>query len=185
MGFVHLKDLVTPQDVLNDRSWKIKELGLPNYWDDPVGFLTGYLSILIRNSGEFKGTRDGAVVLLCGRTPYDMYHCLDKEMNKNDGPYLLFGMLLSRGFRVTFYRWERAGDGEGVRKDVCDKAYNFNISAEVRHVIGPTIRGMLNTVYTGPYVDLQVLKSGVDTELIQPEDYDLFADYPSRRVILV
>ncbi|EFJ35708.1 hypothetical protein SELMODRAFT_405292 [Selaginella moellendorffii] len=183
MGFVSLKDLVTPDNVLGDKSWKIKELGLPDYWKDPVGFLTGYVSRVIVYSGELEGKRDGDVIFLCGRTPYDMYECLDREMDKNDGPYLLFGVLLSRGFRVTFYRWERPDYGEEVRKDVCDTAFNFNISYEVRDVIGPTIRGMLMEVRTDAENNLKVLKAGVDTRMIPPDEYDLFVNYPDRDVI--
>ncbi|XP_024532129.1 uncharacterized protein LOC9640026 [Selaginella moellendorffii] len=185
MGFVSLRDLVTPDNVLGDKSWKIKELGLPDYWKDPVGFLTGYVSRVIVYSGELEGKRDGDVIFLCGRTPYDMYECLDREMDKNDGPYLLFGVLLSRGFRVTFYRWERLDYGEEVRKDVCDTAFNFNISYEVRDVIGPTIRGMLMEARTDAENNLKVLKAGVDTRMIPPEEYDLFVNYPDRDVIQV
>ncbi|EFJ35156.1 hypothetical protein SELMODRAFT_405052 [Selaginella moellendorffii] len=135
MGFVSLKGLVTPEDVIGDESWKIRDLDLPNYWEDPVGFLTGYVSALIG------------------------------------------------------YRWERGGYGDEVRKDVCYPAFNFNIPHEVRDVIGPTIRGMLNEVIRQDRTDarnnLKVLKAGKDARMIQPHEYDLFVDYPDRDVILL
>ncbi|EFJ24105.1 hypothetical protein SELMODRAFT_414893 [Selaginella moellendorffii] len=87
------------------------------------------------------------------------------------------------------YRWERDGYGDEVRKDVCYPAFNFNIPHEVRDVIGPTIRGMLNEVIRHDRTDarnnLKVLKAGKDARMIQPQEYDLFVDYPDRDVILV
>ncbi|EFJ15217.1 hypothetical protein SELMODRAFT_423058 [Selaginella moellendorffii] len=149
--------------------------------EESAGFLGGYLEELLAYSGDFDGRRPGGILFLCAKCYYDMYAALDEKLEQVDHDresYVLYGVLLNRGYRVSFYKWERHPDGT-VTKVVCHTIYTFRRPYEVREIIGPTIRGMLNEVQDNS--ELEVLEGGIhvkahsESERADPK----WLDYPA------
>ncbi|EFJ16092.1 hypothetical protein SELMODRAFT_422111 [Selaginella moellendorffii] len=93
--------------------------------------------VLMSYSGEFDGRRPGGILFLCAKW-YNMYAALDEKLEQvgdDQESYVLYGVLLNRGYRVSFYKWERHPDGT-VTKAAWNTIYTFRRSYEAREPFG-------------------------------------------------